>query len=175
MHADPADFIAIVNRDLKFKTHAEDLAPFVHNYFRQLGIKEKWIRPEMDCDFDLLSEAYKEDNRAAAARIPDVLDLVGLYVVPETFTKSQPIAEIMEIIEANIEMLGEAEHNDWMDHKIKNGWVYGKKKDDSKKVHDCLKPYIELSEKNKEKDRNSVRKYTDVLEEAKYKIVSSLS
>lgn len=128
MHADPADFIAIVNRDLKFKTHAEDLAPFVHNYFRQLGIKEKWIRPEMDCDFDLLSEAYKEDNRAAAARIPDVLDLVGLYVVPETFTKSQPIAEIMEIIEANIEMLGEAEHNDWMDHKIKNGWVYGKKK-----------------------------------------------
>lgn len=174
MHADPADFIGIVNRDLKFKTHAEDLAPFVHDFFRQLGKKENWLRAEMDRDFDLLPEDYREDNRAAAARIPQVLDLVGLYVVPEDSSKSQPTSEIMEIIEANIEMLAEAEHNDFVDHKIKNGWVYGKKRDDSKKTHNCLIPYAELSEEDKEKDRNSVRKYPEILKVAGYKIVSSL-
>jgi hypothetical protein len=174
IHADPTDFAAIINRDLKFKIHAEDLAPFVHDFYRQLGKKEKWIRPEMDKDFDLLSEDYKEDNRAAAVRIPHVLDLVGLYVVPESFPKSQSITEIMEIIEANIEILAEAEHNDWMEFKIKNGWTYGEPRDDSKKIHDCMKPYHELCEKNKEKDRNAVRHYQDILKEAKYKIVASL-
>jgi hypothetical protein len=175
MHVDPVDFLDIVNRDLKFKTHAEGLARFVHNYFRQLGKKEKSIGPETDTDYDQLTEDYKEDNRAAAARIPHMLDLVGLYIVPETFPKSQPVTEIMEIIEANIELLADAEHNDWMDHKMKNGWKYHEVRDDSKRVHDCLKPYLMLSENNKEKDRNAVRHYPDILKEAKYKIVSSLN
>jgi RyR domain len=175
MHADPADFVRIVNRDLKFKTLAEALAPFVHGFYRQLGRKDNSIRPELDRDFDLLPEDYKEDNRAAAARIPDVLDLVGLYLVPETFSKTEPRGEIAGIIEANIEMLAEAEHDDWMEHKIRNGWVYAERRDDLTKTHNCLRRYVELSETDKEKDRNSVRKYPAILKEAKYKIVSSLS
>jgi hypothetical protein len=174
LHADPADFIAIVNRDLKFKTHAEDLAPFVHDFYRQLGKKEKTLRPEMDADYEMLTEDYKEDNRAAAARIPQVLDLVGLYVVAAAFPISQSLPEIQKIIEANIELLAEAEHNDWMAHKLKNGWVYGESCDDSKQVHDCLKPYLELSEANKEKDRYKLWRFPEILKNADYKIVSSL-
>jgi len=130
---------------------------------------------EMDVDYEMLTEDYKENNKAAAARIPHVLDLVGLYVVAETFPKSQPRADIEKIIEANIELLAEAEHNDWIAHKIKNGWAYGEPRDDSKKVHDCLKPYLELSETNKDKDRNAVRRYPEILEAANYKIVSNLN
>jgi hypothetical protein len=175
MHVDPANFIAIVNQDLKFKTHAEDLGPFVHDFYRKLGKKGKWLRAEMDQDYDLLSEDYKEDNRAAAARIPKVLDLVGLYVVPKSYPRAQSVTKTMQIINANIEILAEAEHNDWMAHKIKNGWVFGEPRDDSNKVHDCLRAYAELSNKDKEKDRNSVRRYPDILKEADYKIVSSLT
>jgi hypothetical protein len=55
----------------------------------------------------------------------------------------------MEIIAANIEMLAEAEHNDWMEFKIRNGWAYGEPRDDLKKIHDCLRPYRELSERTR--------------------------
>lgn len=174
LHVDYSDFINIVNRDMKFKTHAEDLAPFVHEFYRNLGVREKWIRPEMNVDYDELSEDYKEDNRAAATRISQVLDLVGLYVVPKASRKLQAVDEIMEIIETNIDMLAEAEHNEWMEYKIRNGWSFGKPRDDSQKKHDCLIPYHLLDEKNKDKDRNTVRHYPDILKKANYKIVSSL-
>ena len=174
LHVDPLDFIAIVNRDLKFKTHAENLAPFVHQFYRYLGIKEKWIKPEMDVDYEDLSEDYKQDNRAAAARISQVLDLVGLYVVPKDYPKSQPLSDILEIIEANIDLLAEAEHNEWMEYKIRNGWHFGEPRDDFKKTHDCLKSYHLLDEKNRNKDRNAVRHYPEIIKEAQYKIVSSL-
>jgi len=174
MHADTADFTAIVNRDLKFKTRADELAPFVHDYYRRLGKREKWLSPLMDKDFEYLPPDIKEDNRAAAARIPHILDLVGLYVVPLDSGTALKETEIRQILDANIEMLAEAEHNDWMHHKIKNGWSFGEKRDNDKKIHDCLKSYVELVEKEKEKDRNSVRKYPEILKNAKYTIVAEL-
>jgi len=174
LHVDPADFMAIVNRDLKFKTHAEELAPFVHEFYRELGRREKWLKPEMDIDYALLTDDYKEDNRAAAARIPQVLDLIGLYVAEESVSPSLPLQDILDTIEANVELLAEAEHDDWMAHKRRNGWKYGAQRDDSRKVHDCMKPFLELSERNKEKDRNAVRHYPEILKAAHYTIVSSL-
>jgi len=122
----------------------------------------------------MLTDDYKEDNRAAAARISQVLDLVGLYVVEETFPGSRALADIPGVIKANIDLLAEAEHNEWMAHKLRNGWSYGESRDDSRKVHNCLKPYLDLSERNKEKDRHAVRRYPDILKAAHYKIVSSL-
>jgi hypothetical protein len=175
LHADSEAFLAIVNRDLAFKTHAESLAPFVHEFFRDLGRKENWLKKEMDVPYDSLPEDYKEDNRAAAARIPQVLDLVGLYVVPENFPSPDNEAEMLEIVEQNIELLAEAEHNGWADHKKQNGWMPGETRDDAKRIHNCLGPYSGLSEKDKNKDRNSVRKYPAILKQAKFKIVSNLS
>lgn len=174
MHADPDDFLSIVNRDLKFKTHAEDLAPFVHDFYRELGRKEGWLKPEMDKDFEDLPNDVKEDNRAAAARIPHVLDLIGLYVVPEESGAAMPPAKIDQMLETNIELLAEAEHNDWMFHKKKNNWTYGEPRDDGKKVHNCLRPYVELSEKEKKKDWNAVKSFPKILKHAKYKIVERL-
>ena len=78
------------------------------------------------------------------------------------------------MLEANIELLAEAEHNDWMHQKRKNGWVYGEDRDDEKKIHNCLRPYVELSEKEKQKDRNSVLHFPAILKQAKYKIVARL-
>ena len=129
----------------------------------------------MDVPYDSLPEDYKEDNRAAAARIPQVLDLVGLYVVPENFPSPDNEAEMLEIVEQNIELLAEAEHNGWADHKKQNGWMPGETRDDAKRIHNCLGPYSGLSEKDKNKDRNSVRKYPAILKQAKFKIVSNLS
>jgi len=40
-------------------------------------------------------------------------------------------------------------------------------------VHNCLKPYSELKEEEKDKDRAQVRLYVDALREAGFKIVKA--
>ena len=100
--------------------------------------------------------------------------MVGLYVVTDKTPSTDTPEEINEILDRNIEMLAEAEHDGWMDHLLKNGWHYGIIRNDEKKIHNCLKPYQLLPEEDKEKDRNSVRKYPQLLGFVKYKIVSRL-
>lgn len=174
LHTDAEEFIRIVNRDLAFMIHADQLAPYVHAFYRELGEKEGWLkdRPDMNKEFDDLSDEYKQDNLAAAARIPQVLDIVGLSIVPSNCNCSDTEEEIKEIIENNIELLAEAEHNGWMDNKLRNGWLYDQVRNEDHKAQDSLLPYALLLETNKNKDRNSVRRYPEILKKVGYKIVS---
>ncbi|HNW60961.1 MAG TPA: RyR domain-containing protein [bacterium] len=173
MQVDVANFTAIYNRNLKFQTRADELAPFVHDFYRKLGKKEKWLRPEMDRPYNELAENYQEDNRAAAARIPEVLDLVGLLVVPSDQAHEHVQPAIRAIIAANMELLAEAEHNEWQAFKLRNGWTFGVPRDEEHHIHDLLKPYHELSERAREKDRNAVRHYPEILKKAGYGIVAT--
>lgn len=43
-------------------------------------------------------------------------------------------------------------HENWMEHKLKDGWRWGPKKDAEKKEHPSLLPYRMLSETEKSKD-----------------------
>jgi len=54
---------------------------------------------------------------------------------------------------ANPDAKEDAQHNAWMKDKIKDGWVYGEKKDDKKKTHPCLVPFDELPIYQQKKDK----------------------
>lgn len=54
-----------------------------------------------------------------------------------------------------IEQLAENNHDIWALQRMKDGWRYGCKRDDSKKEHPDLVPYNELTESEKIYDRNS--------------------
>lgn len=43
-------------------------------------------------------------------------------------------------------------HESWCDFKTKQGWVYGKFKDEVAKTHPCLVDYLELPETQRRKD-----------------------
>lgn len=47
----------------------------------------------------------------------------------------------------------DAQHNAWMEDKIKYGWVYGEVKDAEKKTHPCLVPFEQLPEFQQKKDK----------------------
>lgn len=47
----------------------------------------------------------------------------------------------------------DAQHNNWMEEKIKDGWVYGEVKDLMAKTHPCLVHYSELPEFQQRKDK----------------------
>jgi hypothetical protein len=44
-------------------------------------------------------------------------------------------------------------HNNWCEHKVKNGWVYGGVKDAEKKTHPCLVPFLDLPLEQQVKDK----------------------
>lgn len=55
-----------------------------------------------------------------------------------------------------IESLAIAEHRRWMAEKIVAGWRHAATRDDSRRLHPSIRPYDELSEDEKQKDRNTV-------------------
>ena len=46
-------------------------------------------------------------------------------------------------------------HEVWSEGRMKDGWTYGEERNDADKKHPCLVPYEELSEEEKEYDRNT--------------------
>ena len=56
-------------------------------------------------------------------------------------------------IKALAEVLAKNTHDVWARGRIKEGWTYGKERDDIKKTHPCLVPYEDLPESEKEYDR----------------------
>lgn len=74
--------------------------------------------------------------------------------------------------EQNSEELAEAAHGVWMEGKIRDGWVYAPATDKAAKQHSCLVPYAELSEADKQSDRDLVAGIPAILEKAGYVAVA---
>ena len=74
------------------------------------------------------------------------------------------ILELSEIMAKNV-------HEVWAENRIKDGWKYGKKRDDAKKEHPCLVSYDELTESEKEYDRKTLQESLKVLIKLGYKII----
>lgn len=55
----------------------------------------------------------------------------------------------------NIEPLAKNVHEEWARKRIEEGWQFGPQRDDVMKFHPSLIPYEELSEEEKEYDRQT--------------------
>lgn len=78
----------------------------------------------------------------------------------------------MENLEPDVmEKLAAAAHKVWMDGKLRDGWKYGTVIDKPNKIHSCLVPYDQLSEVDKDSDRDMVRGIPKILAAAGYTIV----
>jgi hypothetical protein len=78
-----------------------------------------------------------------------------------------------DIDKESLEQLAEAAHNVWMAGKIRDGWKWGSAINKEKKIHNCLVPYDQLSDSDKESDRDMVRGIPGILAAAGYKMVKA--
>ena len=62
-----------------------------------------------------------------------------------------------------LEVISIMEHNRWWADRALNGWQLGPVRNDIQKVHPNMVPYDELSEADKQKDRDSVMEMTKIL------------
>lgn len=76
---------------------------------------------------------------------------------------SEDLLELTEKIAENV-------HEVWAEGRIKEGWIYGDKRNDSKKETPCLVPYSELPEGEKEYDRNTALETIKLIIQLGYEI-----
>lgn len=58
-------------------------------------------------------------------------------------------------LESLVEEMAKNVHEVWAQTRISQGWSFGEERNDAEKKHSCLVPYEELSEEEKEYDRNT--------------------
>ncbi|MGL4728121.1 MAG: RyR domain-containing protein [Bosea sp. (in: a-proteobacteria)] len=108
--------------------------------------------------WDALPENLRDANRASAAHAPILFASAGFVL-----TKAGKGIEAATPDETEIERLAQIEHRRWCADRIDRGWRFGEPRDDVRKRHPSLKPYEDLSEAEKEKDRNAVRALVSIL------------
>ena len=80
-------------------------------------------------------------------------------------------SELLELTEK----LAENTHDVWAASRIKQGWKYGKQRNDEKKETPCLVPYDELPEFEKDYDRDTTLETLKVILKLGYTIKKQLS
>lgn len=69
------------------------------------------------------------------------------------------------------EILAQRVHDAWMASRLAQGWRFGPKRNDEKKLHPCLVPYQCLPENEKEIDRSTVNAVLHAIEQENYMLV----
>jgi hypothetical protein len=117
--------------------------------------------------WDELPRRLKESNLRQAEDIWKTLHMIqctiGFYA-----SGREPL---FVFTEEEIEFLAEKEHELWVEERIRKGWSYGKTRDDQQKIHNCIVPWADLSEEQRQKDRSAIRALPAILAKVYLKIV----
>ena len=84
-------------------------------------------------------------------------------VSTEEIELSPDLLELTEQIAANV-------HEVWAANRIAEGWQYGKERNDTLKHHPCLVPYDELTEIEKDYDRNTAMQTLKLIQKLGFRI-----
>lgn len=117
--------------------------------------------------WDELPRRLKESNLRQVEHIWRILNQIGCTIGFATSAREP----VFSFTDKEIEFLAEKEHELWVDERLRKGWVYGKVRDDQQKIHDCIIPWEQLPEDQREKDRNAVRALPTVLAKVYLKII----
>ena len=89
--------------------------------------------------------------------IPKPIDTTGVALPKE-------LNDLAEEIAKNV-------HEVWSEGRMTEGWTYGEERDDAKKHHPCLVPYEDLTETEKEYDRNTSQETLKLIMKLGFRIV----
>ncbi|MBE9572186.1 MAG: AAA family ATPase [Proteobacteria bacterium] len=166
LHVDEEIFSNLVSRNVILGAAREELARAIHEKYLE---DQKNNKPASDPSmqpWETLNENLKESNRRQADHIPEKLRKVDCGFAP--VVNKEPA--IFEFTPQEIEILAENEHERWVSERQLDGWVLGEKKDVEKKISLYLIPWSDLTEDEKELDRQAMRNLSNLLAKAKFEI-----
>ena len=168
--------VAEINEKMVNKLARAIHSRYLHEIRKQQNGQEKniylsWIHKpgegisQNTSDFEDLDTEIKSSNLDNAYHIPAKLLSIG-YKIRPVKKGFKPVA--LHLNNEEVETMARVEHVRWCWDKILKGWLYGTVKDSNKKIHSSLIPYEELSESEKEKDRELVRLIPALLQDIDY-------
>lgn len=164
-HVVKSEFVSLMDGTNKLELIANKIAPLIHQNWMALGDKDGW-KLEYYKEFNYLPSHIKQDNIEAAKRIPKILEAAGYEITenPE-FDNSVLYSDQVKNDATLCDKLAIIEHKEWMKFKRRMGWKKGKRNDD-KKLHNCIDSFENLSNDDQEKDRDAIRNIPTVLKNA---------
>ncbi len=81
--------------------------------------------------------------------------------------------QLPEGLEALVEQMAKNVHEVWAESRMKQGWTYGDKRNDTLKQHPCLVPYEKLSEMEKAYDRDTALSTLKLICKLGYRILDN--
>lgn len=168
-HEDRLRFVGVLDMASVYLSEriTDSLARAVHRrYLRdQLALGQNPRGNPSLVDWDDLPDTLRDANRASAGDIERKLAMVGCRMEPSL--EAVPFAFEPE----EVERLAIAEHERWMAERHEDGWRRGAQRDNQRKLHPDLRPWAELGEVERQKDRNVVLALPEILADAGYRIV----
>ena len=156
-----------VGISIKNEEECDNLLMQIHNVYSNLSQKE------LELEWSNMNDYFKDENRYAARHLPIKLRSLGLEAVPTDDPREA--VDFKEILERSEQLLARLEHDRWLARKLVNGYIHGKKLErklrDRLKIHVDIRPWEELSEKDREKDLVVLRNIENMLREIGKKIV----
>jgi hypothetical protein len=104
--------------------------------------------------WEQLEGSLRDSNRRFAERVGKRFDRIGCTIEVRAATEE---ASVFAFSSGEIEELAQAEHARWVVDLEQNGWTYGHVKDAATKRHPLLVGWGELSEEERDKDRDAIR------------------
>jgi hypothetical protein len=149
----------------------ETIAETMHKTYRAKQLA-KGDRPDQNpslVDWDDLPETLKQSNRRFAAGVGEKLRALHCALVPAPLAGP---AAVVSFSEQEIERIAELEHERWDRDLRKDGWLPTTgPKDPEQKRHPLLGvPWDELSEADRDKDRDAVRALPSMLPAAGFAV-----
>ena len=117
-----------------------------------------------------LPESLKNSNRRFADSVDAALETIGytLVSVPLIDHDRSPA----RFSDDEVEQLAKREHDRWMADLIRDGWrLTVAEKDPERKLHPLLVPWAQLSEAERDKDREAVRAIPQILTHAGFAVI----
>ncbi|WP_369373401.1 RyR domain-containing protein [Promicromonospora sp. Populi] len=146
----------------------ERIARSVHHVYlrNQLERGVAWGEVPAMVRWEDLSEDLRASNRGWVVGLPARLARMGATIAPRDG------APEVVFEGAELDKLAEAEHDLWESVRVAQGWRAGPVRDDKNRVHPMIGvPWADLSEANRDKDRDVVRLLPEILAEFGLEVV----
>lgn len=148
-----------------FSKDADKLAKIMHQAYLNVAHEDK-----ASCvPWEQLDEDKRESNRRLVIHIAAKLSSIGMDVEPWIKSLDEKLDHpslpvfTSTVNEEIMEKLSTLEHDRWMADRRLNGWRFGAKRDDIKRIHPGLKPYSELTLKVQTYDKVMVTTLFNIL------------
>ncbi len=172
-HVDAREFLALVERYVPEGELLERLAEAVHlrycadmlaqgyewggspSYLATHGLHapaspDKGPQPSL-VDYADLPADVKLQNRGNASDLAHKLEFLG-YSLREDAPAGAPAVRF-DASDPRVDRLAKGEHERWLKAKVKAGWRYGTPRNDAQRIHPSMRPWEDLPEEEKQKDK----------------------